>query len=330
MMLGRETKILLTLLGTLSSGFVGVLGSKLFVPRPPTGTGPDVHLPARDLEDGPIVEPPSFERLGRSMFSATDPLPGDPGHVSDGEPAGDDLAPPAFADAGSRFGFRDDAEPLAEAGAGFDDADAAMAPDDADAGFDQGDMLIADGGVAAVAFESEDGGEGEGDFYETPRFAAVEPDEPAAFVPPADAMPIVSGGYVVTAADTWWDIAERAYGDGRYYKPLFAWNRSLDPRVTLAPGTRLEVPPLTALTTAHAELVPGDLAAVPAPNPVMETAAVMPVGNTVVVRPGDTLISIAREQLGASSRWRELYEANREALGRSPGPLVPGTQLVLP
>ena len=52
-MMGRETKILLTLLGTLSSGFVGVLGSKLFVPRPPDGAGPDVHLPARAHDDGP-------------------------------------------------------------------------------------------------------------------------------------------------------------------------------------------------------------------------------------------------------------------------------------
>jgi len=161
---------------------------------------------------------------------------------------------------------------------------------------------------------------------------------PAAFLPPPDALPIAAGSHVVTTGDTWWSIAERAYGDGRLYKLLFAWNRAIDPRVSLAVGTQLEVPPLNSLSTAHADLLPKDLATTASvassAGGVVQTSAVAPVGadlgETVVVRPGDTLISIAREQLGSSSRWRELYEANRETLGRSPGPLAPGTQLVLP
>ncbi|NBX30334.1 hypothetical protein EBR04_07830 [bacterium] len=39
--MGRETKILLGLLGLLAGVFVGVLSMKLFVPRPPDGAGPD-------------------------------------------------------------------------------------------------------------------------------------------------------------------------------------------------------------------------------------------------------------------------------------------------
>ena len=151
-------------------------------------------------------------------------------------------------------------------------------------------------------------------------------------------MPIAAGSHTVTGGDTWWSIAERAYGDGRLYKPLFAWNRAIDPRVSLAPGTRLEVPPINALATAHARLLPSDLAAAVGPAEIVQTSAtelpgqanLVPDGQTIVVREGDTLISIAREQLGSSSRWRELYDANREALGRSPGPLTPGTQLVVP
>lgn len=392
MTLGRETKILLALLGTLSSGLVGVLGSKLFVPRPPDGAGPDVHLPARDHEDGPIVEPPSFDRLERSMFSATespsaggdpaDDLPGDDGG------SGSLLEPPTFADAdatiddaGSRFGGpageesvgfpRNQSFGMADDGLAADPlADAAIGPDaDSNDGM-LADAMIAEDGTRAAedASAGDDVGSsaafdepavfaddrfGDPLAAEPPSFAGGQPggtgfggadavEPPGRFAPPVDAMPISSGGHVVVAGDTWWSIAERAYGDGRLYKPLFAWNRAIDPRVSLAPGTTLEVPPLNSLATAHAGLVPNELAAAAPASGLVQASAVVPVeqpgfggaavvgANTVVVRPGDTLISIAREQLGSSARWRELYEANREQLGRSPGPLTPGTQLVLP
>lgn len=374
MTLGRETKILLALLGTLSSGFVGVLGSKLFVPRPPDGAGPDVHLPARDHEDGPIVDPPSFDRLERSMFSATD-----------GAMSGDDggseslLEPPTFAeadaaidDAGSRFGG-----PVGDEPTGFprsqsfgmaDESESADSLAEAAAGFDAGDddgmlaegMLAENAGVvaddaypdagegfAASAAFDEPAAYADDQFggslpTEPPSFGADAMEPPGRFTPPVDALPISSGGHVVVAGDTWWSIAERAYGEGRLYKPLFAWNRAIDPRVSLTPGTTLEVPPLDSLATAHASLLPSDLATAQSPGGLVQASAVAPLeqpafgsppaagGNTVVVREGDTLISIAREQLGSSARWRELYEANREVLGRSPGPLTPGTQLVLP
>lgn len=378
--MGRETKILLTLLGTLSSGFVGVLGSKLFVARPPTGAGPDVHLPIRDQESGPIVEPPSFDRLERSIFSATDAASGDgaaDANPPDAEPAADALAdsqesdglrePPTFwqrdeqpgafdvadgedsgpADAASEpavgfprsppFGFSDVDTDESEAGGGpssFELPTDAAESDLLLAGSPAaGDMNDAGGVPPGAASEPPAGIE---DADSRPSYGGLAVEPPGQFAAPPDAMPIVSGGHVVTAGDTWWSIAERAYGDGRLYKPLFAWNRAIDPRVALAPGTRLEVPPLNELATAHAGLLPKDTALDSAPltGGVLQTSAAEPVGAAagavVVVREGDTLISIAREELGSSSRWRELYEANRETLGRSPGPLAPGTTLVLP
>ena len=65
-----------------------------------------------------------------------------------------------------------------------------------------------------------------------------------------------AGGYVVREGDTWWSVAESTYGDGRLYKALFAWNRTLDPRVSLAPGTRLELPREEQLRAAWGRLVP--------------------------------------------------------------------------
>lgn len=82
--------------------------------------------------------------------------------------------------------------------------------------------------------------------------AVDEPIAPAAFgVAGDDAAP-----YVTRPGDSWWQVAERAYGDGRLYRALFAWNRVLDPRVSLVPGTPLEIPPLEKLASAWPGLMP--------------------------------------------------------------------------
>jgi hypothetical protein len=51
-----------------------------------------------------------------------------------------------------------------------------------------------------------------------------------------------------------------------------------------------------------------------------------------VVKVGDTLSGIAKRQLGSSSRWPEIYRipANRATIGRNPGLIRPGQQLLLP
>ena len=81
-----------------------------------------------------------------------------------------------------------------------------------------------------------------------------QPAPVAAPAPIAVDTPPVAGAYVVQGGDSWWDVADRAYGDGRLYRALFAWNRSRDPRITLAPGTRLDVPPLDRLQAAWPRL----------------------------------------------------------------------------
>jgi 5'-nucleotidase len=84
------------------------------------------------------------------------------------------------------------------------------------------------------------------------------PPQPQLDPPAAAAAPRLEGMHVVERGDSWWSLAERAYGDGRLYRPLFAWNRSLDPTVSLAPGTRLEIPPLARLAAAWPRLMPRD------------------------------------------------------------------------
>lgn len=51
---------------------------------------------------------------------------------------------------------------------------------------------------------------------------------------------------------------------------------------------------------------------------------------TYTVQNGDTLYDIARQQLGKASRWREIYELNKDLINTRWLDLEPGTQLVLP
>ena len=88
-----------------------------------------------------------------------------------------------------------------------------------------------------------------------PRRPPPPPSIPADDSREAPAAPI-AGSYVTAPGDTWWSIAERAYGDGRLYRALFSWNRRLDPRVSTTPGTRLEIPPQPKLAAAWPKLMP--------------------------------------------------------------------------
>jgi nucleoid-associated protein YgaU len=53
-------------------------------------------------------------------------------------------------------------------------------------------------------------------------------------------------------------------------------------------------------------------------------------GRTYTVAEGDTLFDIARYELGKASRWAEIYDLNRDVLGKDFNYLTPGTQLTLP
>jgi len=75
-------------------------------------------------------------------------------------------------------------------------------------------------------------------------------------VPAGGPPPVAGSAYVAREGDSWWSLAEAVYGDGRLYRALFAWNRTVDPRVSLVPGTALELPPLHRLQTAWPALVP--------------------------------------------------------------------------
>ena len=68
--------------------------------------------------------------------------------------------------------------------------------------------------------------------------------------------PMPGSAYVARPGDSWWSLAEKVYGDGRLYRAVFAWNRTIDPRVSLVAGTPIELPPRDRLEAAWPALVP--------------------------------------------------------------------------
>jgi 5'-nucleotidase/UDP-sugar diphosphatase len=237
--MGRETKILLGLLGLLAGVFVGVLSMKLFVPRPPDGAGPDIHAGHEFVETQQVVEPPALAPRAWD-FAAAPPL------VSDAAPTPPSPVPvePAYPEplpATDPFVQRPTAierpvDPLP--------AEPALPPATV-----TDDLLPPP--PEAIALEPPPAR------FPVRQASAIDLAEPPAEPHfPGVAAISTGGSHTVQAGESWWSLAERAYGDGRFYRALFAWNRVLDPRVALAPGTVLEIPPLMKLEAAWPKLMP--------------------------------------------------------------------------
>jgi len=238
--MGRETKILLAMLATLAGVFLGVLSMKLLVPRPPIGAGPDVHIDVATAESHELVDPPSLSppALGPT---ATEPAVAETG------------SPPPSRDAES--GFTPDAGDLLPPPMPLD-APIAASP----ANMPQTAAFNDDRRMSPPSAPAIPAAPPRRDPFVAPAGLQMPITQPpiTQTVPPAEPMPAAAAAYVTNPGDSWWDLAERAYGDGRLYRALFAWNRVIDPRVSLAPGTRLEIPPRTRLEAAWPKLMPAD------------------------------------------------------------------------
>jgi 5'-nucleotidase len=223
---------------------MGVLSMKLFVPRPPAGAGPDIHTELAAAEPHVLVEPPRLT-MRASDFAAAPPLvpPAAP------PPADTSVTRAAPPPADDRYAARDrgfERDNLAARREAAPEPPSRSDPFVYVASFEQPD----DPPAIAAPVEPPSATEKTADLHR-----AAPPFMPPSHRPPA---PAPAGGHVAQPGDTWWSLAERAYGDGRLYRALYAWNRGRDPRITLAPGTPLVVPPLAELAAAWPHLVPRD------------------------------------------------------------------------
>jgi nucleoid-associated protein YgaU len=142
--------------------------------------------------------------------------------------------------------------------------------------------------------------------------------------------------YTVQPNDNYWKISEKVYGTGAYFQALAEQNRKKIPDESrLRPGDTISIPPVGELEKKYADLCPKpshrdvtrrQLATVSTISPASQVGG----GRVYVVQEGDNLYDIARWELGKVTRWPEIYDLNREALGSDPDHLTPGMRLLLP
>ena len=250
--MGRETKILLALLATLAGVFLGVLSMKLLVPRPPIGAGPDVHVDVAETEQHELVDPPSpspsasgpaagSPAAGGASFADTGPLVPPRAPDRGFTPETGDLLPPPMALEPPVGQLPDTSSSAAEIAASGP-ASAATVP----AAPPRRDPFVAPAGLHMPITQ------------QPVTHQPITQQPVGESEPPAEPLPTSAAAYVASPGDSWWGLAERAYGDGRLYRALFAWNRVIDPRVSLAPGTRLEIPSRARLEAAWPKLMPAE------------------------------------------------------------------------
>ena len=117
--------------------------------------------------------------------------------------------------------------------------------------------------------------------------------------------------YTIQAGDSFEGIAGDWFGDPRKQSLIAIANPTVDP-IRLQIGQVIKLPPKdTPLAIQRGEPT--------------ETGVVIH-----VVRSGETLSDIAVEYFGKASRWEEIHEANRDAIGDDPARLTVGMELRIP
>lgn len=142
--------------------------------------------------------------------------------------------------------------------------------------------------------------------------ATQRPDQRNALSASAEAAPVRYTNYSVRPGDTLVYIAEDWFGDPEKWDLIVDANPDLTNPNRLQVGQLLRLPPKDAVRKAVTN-TSGDAGAA-----------------TYTVRSGDTLSVIAWKVYGQGSRWRDIYDANRSAIGANPDRLKVGMKLVIP
>jgi nucleoid-associated protein YgaU len=164
----------------------------------------------------------------------------------------------------------------------------------------------------------------------------IEPRRPAARPSSYNSptMPPRSDGkYEVQPNDSYWAISAKVYGTGAYFKALAELNRdSHGGEAGLKPGDLVSTPLVAQLEKSYPDLCPkpSRREVLQSRESTVSTRHSYRSGRTYTVAEGDTLFNIARYELGKASRWAEIYDLNRDTLGKDFNYITPGTQLVLP
>ncbi len=138
--------------------------------------------------------------------------------------------------------------------------------------------------------------------------------------PPAGQEPTKAGVHIVKPGETLYQIAKKYYGRGEMWTVIARANKELHPG-SLHAGAKLIIPAagkakehFDGPATRTAEL----------PKNVDKSKV-----KTYTIKSGDSFSTIAREHLGSSARWKEIYELNKAKIGK-PENLKVGQTIYLP
>ncbi len=173
--------------------------------------------------------------------------------------------------------------------------------------------------------------------FSEPRFEAPAPRPSRAYSHRRSPPPRDDGKAEVQPNDSYWTLSERLYGTGAYFKALDQFNRHAGASdEALKPGELILAPPLAELEKSYPELCPKAERREAMQTQSQNRASTVSTrnsfrgGRSYTVTEGDTLFNIARYELGKASRWAEIYDLNRDMLGKDFHYLTPGTRLILP
>lgn len=146
--------------------------------------------------------------------------------------------------------------------------------------------------------------------------------------------------YLWRANDSFEAISTRFYNSKNYAQALLLFNRN-HPRAAaalgkeppaLTEGQAIYIPPMRILEKQYGNAIPGYKPAVSAPDATRTSARSLPVSASPqyrVQRTGEMIPLIARDTLGNSDRWSEIYQLNSRNFDPS-RPLPVGTVLAMP
>jgi len=151
---------------------------------------------------------------------------------------------------------------------------------------------------------------------------------PPAAVPPARPSQTVET-HRAQPGDTFASLARAYYGSERHTPFLIEQNSHIADPSRIRVGELIKLPPLAAMDKDHDKAT--------SPRPVLAAASdskssTTPnkTSRTYEVKSGDSFYGVARDVLGDSSRWQELFELNKDAVNGDPKRLKVGQVIVLP
>ncbi len=133
--------------------------------------------------------------------------------------------------------------------------------------------------------------------------------------------------YMVKSGDSLWKIAAKHYGNGIHHKLIADANPGINPG-NLKVGTTLTLP---ALAEAPAPSSATD-SQTSRPEPTARDPLALGLGNnarTVIVQPNEGLWNIAAREYQDGTKWRLIYNANRDKI-KDANVVRAGTRLVIP